>query len=232
METIKSVVSSKEDLNALIDQLWPGGLTVIKNRAFLGGEFILHAFVYYSKIKGIPLIIEDVFDTLPIYMKHLEIMGVYIDKSDVNVIKVGGIQEYGNILGKIKFENDPNVYQRKIEKKLQEIMSKGRYIHLVLGLERFLTLQNDVHSTYILLSLIRQKLGDPRSINVYLVEPSVLESVNFNPLPMLEDMATSVIELEDDEELIRIKLVKSVFTLLNNKRYIIVSPREILRWWT
>ncbi|ASI98241.1 DUF257 family protein [Thermococcus celer] len=242
METVKAVMSSGRDLNALMDKLLPGGLTVIENRAFLGGEFVLHALVSYSKTRNIPLIVEDIFDTLPVYMKHLEIMGVSIDERDVNVIKVGGTQEFGNVLGRINFENDPGVYQRKLERKLEEVKPNGRYIHLVLGLERFLTLQNDVYSTYILMSLIRQKLGDTNllsqklgnseDINVYLMEPAVLENTNPNPLPMLEDIATSVIELENDGELIRLTLYKSVLALLSNKQHIIVSPREALGWWS
>ncbi len=148
------------------------------------------------------------------------------------MIKVGGAQEAGNVIARIRFENDPHVYQRKIDQELQKVVGDGVYIHLVLGLERLLFLQGDVRSAYTLLGLIKQKLGDKRRINVYLVEAPIMETLDFNPLPMLEDIATSAIELTSEGELIRMKFRKSVFTLLMHKEYVLISPRETLRWWS
>ncbi|ASJ08561.1 hypothetical protein A3L11_04665 [Thermococcus siculi] len=227
----KPVLTTKNDMDSLLGQIWPGGMTIIENSASFGGEFILHSFIHYSKRKGMPLVVEDIFDTLQIYATHLELMGVSLKNEDMKVIKVGGVEEVGDVIGRIQFENDPHVYQQKLEDELRKVETKGPYIHLVLGLERLLALQDSAYSTYTLLNLIRRKLGDKRAVNVYLIETSIVEGLRFNPLPMLEDIATSVAELLDDGELIRIKLRKSVFTLTMQKAYILVSPREILRWW-
>ena len=232
MEALKKpVLITEKDLDELLEQIWPGGTTIVENRASLGIEFALHAFIQYSKKKGIPLIVEDIFDTLPVYMTHLRLMGVRVNDSDVKVIKVGGTQETGDVIAKIKFGNDPYVYQEKIDRELRKITGDSMYVHLVLGLERLLVLQGDVRSIYTLMGLIKQKLGDERRINLYLVETPIIETLDFNPLPMLEDLATSVIELQDEDELIDIKLKKSVFTLLMHRDHLLVSPREILRWW-
>ncbi len=228
----KPVLVTKEDLYTMVEQIWPGGTTIIENRGALGAEFVLHAFIQYSKRKGIPLIVEDIFDTLPIYMRHLRLMGVSINDRDIMVIKVGGTQEAGNVIARIRFENDPHVYQRKIDKELQKVVGNGVYIHLVLGLERLLFLQGDVRSTYTLLGLIKQKLGDRRRVNVYLIEAPIMETLDFNPLPMLEDIATSAVEVTNEGELIRMKFRKSVFTMLMHREYVLVSPRETLRWWS
>ncbi len=228
----KPVLVTKKDLDAMVEQIWPGGTTIIENRGALGAEFVLHAFIQYSKRKRIPLIVEDIFDTLPIYVGHLKLMGASVEEKDITVIKVGGAQEAGNVIARIRFENDPHVYQRKIDQELQKVVGDGVYIHLVLGLERLLFLQGDVRSAYTLLGLIKQKLGDKRRINVYLVEAPIMETLDFNPLPMLEDIATSAIELTSEGELIRMKFRKSVFTLLMHKEYVLISPRETLRWWS
>jgi len=233
MESLKKpILITKKDLDTVLDQIWPGGTTIIENSASLGAEFILHAFMEYSKRRRIPVIIEDIFDTLPVYLAHLEFMGLRFKDSDVRVIKVGGSQEAGNVLAKINFENDPYVYQRKINQALGRIVPEGPYIHLVLGLERLLFLQDDVHNMYTHLALIKQKLGDERKINVYLIERPIVESIPYNPLPLIEDIATSVVELTDEGEgVIRIRLKKSVLTILMNKEYLLISPREVLRWW-
>jgi hypothetical protein len=226
----KPLLTTKEDMENLLEQIWPGGMTLIENSSSFGAEFILHSFIHFSKSRGIPLIVEDIFDTLPIYLAHLELMGAPIDESDVKVIKVGGSHNVGEVLGRIRFENDPYVYQQKLKDELKKININGTYIHLVLGLERFLALQEGLYHTYTLLSLIRQKLGNESSMNVYLVETPVLSELSFNPLPILEDIATSVAKLMDEGELIKIDLKKSVFTLLRHKDYFLVSPRDVLRW--
>jgi len=226
----KPVLTTGEDMDGLLEQIWPGGMTLIENESSFGAEFILHSFIHFSKSRGIPLVVEDIFDTLPIYLTHLELMGAPIDESDVKVIKVGGSHEVGDVLGRIRFENDPYVYQQKLNGELKKMKVDGTYIHLVLGLERFITLQEGLYHTYTLLNLIRQKLGNERSMNVYLVEAPILRDLSFNPLPILEDIATSVAKLTDEGDLIKIDLKKSVFTLLRHRGYILVSPRDVLRW--
>jgi hypothetical protein len=227
----KPVLITEDDMDELLEQVWPGGMTVIENSSSFGVEFILYSFVQFSRRKGMPIVIEDIFDTLPLYAAHLELMGTPINESDINVIKVGGRHEFGNVVGKVKFENDPYVCQRKLEQNLKKIKCKEPYIHLVLGLERLIALQEGFYSTYTLLNLIKHKLGNKESTNVYIVESSVLESLKFNPISILEDIATSVVEMEDEGELLKLRLKKSVFTLLMHKEYILVSPREILRWF-
>ncbi|QDA30746.1 hypothetical protein FH039_02765 [Thermococcus indicus] len=233
MEALKKpILITKKDLDAMLEQIWPGGTTIIENSASLGAEFTLHAFMEYSKRRRMPIVIEDIFDTLPVYLAHLEFLGVNPEGFNIRVLKVGGSQEAGNVLAKINFENDPHVYQKKIDQELKKIVPDGPYIHFVLGLDRLLFLQDDVHNMYTHLALIKQKLGDERRINVYLIEKSIVERIPYNPLPLMEDIATSVIELTDEGEgVIRIRLRKSIFTLLMNKEYLLISPREVLRWW-
>ncbi|WP_297420572.1 DUF257 family protein [Thermococcus sp.] len=230
MELKKPVLTTAEDLEKLIENIKTGGLTIVENSSVFGTEFTLYFFKAFSEKNGIPLVIEDIFDTLPVYATHLKLMGFSPGMKDVNVIKVGGSQEVGNVVGRIEFEEDPNVYQRKLERELEKL-SYERYIHLVLGLERLLVFQKGIYNTYTLLNLIRRKLGSRRSKNVYIIERPVVEKLKFNPLPFLEDIATSVVQLSDEEELVKIRFRKSPFTLLAHKGHILISPREIVRWW-
>lgn len=228
----KVTLVTKKDLNAIFDQTRDGGVTIIENSAPLGVEFVLHALIEYSKLKGIPLIVEDIFDTLPVYLTHLELMGVSFEYTDINVIKVGGSQEACNVLAKARFENDPHMYMSKLGQELEKIIPEGDYIHLVLGAERFLCLQNDAHTIRAILSSIKQKLSEERGMSIYSIEKPLIPNLPFNPLPLLEDAATSVVELtEDVGGIIRIRLKKSALTLLMRTEYMLVSPREVLRWW-
>ncbi len=230
MELEKPVLTTMEDMEKLISHIATGGLTVVENSAALGAEFTLYFFREFSEKSGMPLLIEDIFDTLPVYETHLELMGFPLGMKGVDVIKVGGSQEAGRVISRIEFEEDPNVYQGKLERELEKLPYE-KYVHIVLGFERLLVFQKGIYNTYTLLNLIRRKLGNGRSKNVYIIERPVVEKQEFNPLPFLEDIATSVVQLRDEEELIRIRFRKSLFTLLARKSSILVSPREIIRWW-
>ncbi len=227
----KPVITSMDEILDLISHFEPGAITLVENSSSFGGELVISTLVEYSKKKAVPLVVEDIFDTLPLFLTHLKLLGTQIDESQLKVIKVGGTQEVGNILGRISFERDSYVYKSKLEEELKKIRGKGPYIHLVVGLERFLAFQRDLHGTYSFLSTIKEKLGDDEGINIHLVETSVLGNLEFNPLPILEDIATSVVELEDNGDLMKVILKKSVLTLLMNKGVILISPKEVLRWW-
>lgn len=228
----KITLVTKKDFNAIFDQTRDRGVTIIENSAPLGAEFALHMLIEYSKLRGIPLIVEDIFDTLPVYLAHLKLMGVSFEDSDIKVIKLGGSQETGHVLARVRFENNPHIYQRKIDRELERAIPEGDYIYLVLGLERLLYLQNDARTIRTILSSIKQKLGDERGMSIYLIEKPLIKELPFNPLALLEDAATSVVELtEDVGGIMRIRLKKSALTLLMRTEYMLVSPREVLRWW-
>lgn len=230
IELKKSVLTTMEDMEKLIERITTGGITVIENSSAFGAEFALYFFKEFSEKSGIPLLIEDIFDTFPLCTTHLELMGFSLKTEGINVIKVGGSQEVGNVIGRIKFEEDPNVYQRKMERELEKLPYK-RYIHIVLGFERALMFQRGVYNIHALLNVIRGKLGDTRSKNVYIIEIPVVRGLEFNPLPLLEDIATSVVHISDEDELVRIRFKKSLLTLRMRKNSILVSPREVVRWW-
>ena len=228
----RPVLLTRKDIEAMFDQVLERGVNLIENSASLGAEFALHLVMEYSKSRKIPIIVEDIFDTLPVYLTHLELMGVSVEDSDMRVIKVGGNQEAGNVLARVCFENDPHIYRRKIDRELEKIIPEGDYIHMVLGLERLLSIQNNAHTIHAILSPIKHKLCSDRGRSVYIVEKPLMENLPFNPLPLLEDVATSVIELVDEGEgVIRTKLKKSQLKLVMQKQAVLVSPREVLRWW-
>lgn len=226
----KPVLTTAEDMENLLGKITTGGLTVVENSSAFGIEFSLYFLKVFSEKSGIPLLIEDIFDTFPVYAKHLELMGFSMRTEDVDVIKVGGSQEVGRVIGRIKFEEDPNVYQMKLERELEKVPYE-KYVHIVLGLERLLMFQRGIYNVHTLMNIIRGKLGSGKSKNIYIIEVPVLKKLEFNPLPLLEDIATSVVHLSDEDELVKIRFKKAILTLRTRRDRILVSPREIIRWW-
>ncbi len=232
MESLKTTIIAKNNLDLMFDHVQHGGIEIIENSTPLGVEFALHSIIEYSRHKGIPLIVEDIFDTLAVYLSHLNFMGINFEDSDIKVIKVSGGQEVGKVLARIRFENNPYVYRKKIDQELDRVIPEGKYIHLVLGLERLISLQNDPHTVRAILSLMKEKLSEERGMSIYIIEKSLVENLPLNPLPLMENVATSVIELTGEKrELIKIRLKKSRLALLAHTEYLFISPREVLRWW-
>lgn len=146
------------------ENLKPGSLVLIENISSPpGAKLSFYALLKVSKEKGIPLIVEDIFDTLPIYVKHIELMGFYVPSESINVIKVAGIDSVGNVVEKLSFEADPNFYIPKKERAVSKIVGDNTppHILLILGLERLLMFQRNLRDLYPIVRYFRENLNSP-----------------------------------------------------------------------
>lgn len=203
------------------ENLKPGSLVLIENISSPGAELSFYTLLKVSQEKRIPLIVEDIFDTLPIYVKHIELMGFYVPLESINVIKVAGIDSVGNVVEKLSFEADPNFYIPKKERAVSKIVGENTpHILLILGLERLLMFQRNLRDLYPIVRYFRENLNSPNRATVSIIETPVLNSIKPNPLPMLESVASSVIELymENGALIVRPKKALSLFTV-NAERF-------------
>ncbi|BAD85798.1 hypothetical protein, conserved, DUF257 family [Thermococcus kodakarensis KOD1] len=215
--------------------LKPGSLVLIENISSPGAKLSFYALLKVSKEKGIPLIVEDIFDTLPIYVKHIELMGFHVPSESINVIKVAGIDSVGNVVEKLSFEADPNFYIPKKERAVSKIVGDNTpHILLILGLERLLMFQRNLRDLYPIVRYFRENLNSPNRATISIIETPVLNSIKPNPLPMLESVASSVIELymENEALIVRPKKALSLFTV-NAERFKVSLGDivEVLREW-
>ncbi|WP_054841322.1 DUF257 family protein [Thermococcus peptonophilus] len=139
----------------------PGSLVLIENSTSLSAELSFYALLKISQKNGIPLIVEDIFDTLPIYIKHLELMGFYVPLESINVIKVAGIDGVGNVVEKLSFEADPNLYIPKKEIVISKIVGENAHILLILGMERLLMFQRNLRDLYPIVRYFKENLDSP-----------------------------------------------------------------------
>jgi len=214
-------------LKELLKSLRTGGVSLVENDSFVGMEIALYTILTYANVQGLKVTVEDMFDTFPVYVKHLEIMGLDVNLDDVNVIKVGGTRNLGNTILRINPNEDPGVYVRKLERALRD---RGRHLYLNVGLERYLAFQGSSNSIYSLIQAITSNLGANERFNIYAVDIPILRDLETNPLPLLEEMATSVLLLEGRGDYMRLKLKKSHLTLTYGVDEAIVSPAEVVSW--
>ncbi|NJE26675.1 hypothetical protein E3E22_08610 [Thermococcus sp. MV5] len=188
-------MESLKDIFKLIDEVKFGENVLIEYYRSFIPELTTLGLLYYAREKGLPVVIDDNFDALHVIQKHLEFVGIKEDFKDVFVIKTGGKREVGNVVTRIKFVSEPAIYIKNYEDTGRAIFSKlERSINIVLGLERLFAFVSSVSEFYALLLSIQSFLGNKRRKSFYLINKDVASSSEFNPLPELERVATTVIE--------------------------------------
>ncbi|WP_297550512.1 DUF257 family protein [Thermococcus sp.] len=224
-------VASKNDVLSMFNSVQFGGLTLVENYSSIGAQLTLYTLLNHSYNLGLPVLVEDIFDTFAGYVKHFDIMGLMPPMEHVGVLKIGGIDEVGNVVDKIQFEADPALYLQKKEKAIAKAMGDEKYVYIVTGFERLLGFQRDIKGVYVIVNHLKETLGNEKRMTLNIIEGNVIKGFPTNPLPLLEGVATSVIELHDHGDMFLLKFRKSIFTLLEGRDEVFLQPSDIMEWW-
>ena len=224
-------LASREDVVNLFGSVRFGGLTLIENYSAVGSELTLYALLNYAYEKGLPVLVEDIFDAFAGYIRHFDVMGITPPLEHVGVLKIGGVDELGHVVDKIQFEADPALYLQKKERAIERAMGDDRYVYIVTGFERLLGFQRDVKGVYVIVNHLRESLGNEKRMAFNLIEGNVINGFPTNPLPLLESVATSVVELHDHGDMLRLRFRKSMFTLLEGRDEVFLQPPDVVGWW-
>ncbi|NJE05920.1 hypothetical protein E3E36_07130 [Thermococcus sp. M36] len=188
-------MNSIEDLLRAIDAVKPGETVLVEYYPSYVPEFVTLALLMYARRKGMPVVIDDNFDALHVIQKHLALWGIREDFRDVFVIKSDGHVDVGNVIARIKFSDSPDVYVRKYEDIGRELLSSiGPSVNIVLGFEKIFAFIHSVREFYLVMTRIQKFLGNPRKA-FYLVNKETAEALEFSPLPEMERIASTVVEI-------------------------------------
>ncbi|ALV63326.1 hypothetical protein ADU37_CDS16270 [Thermococcus sp. 2319x1] len=188
-------MESLEEVFKLVDKIKFGEIVLVEYYRSFIPEFMTLGLLYYGKSRGLPVIIDDNFDSLHVIQKHLESLGIGEDFRDALVVKTGGKRNVGNVVTRVKFVSEPVIYIRNYEEAGVAVFSKvEKSINIVLGLERLFSFVSSVSEFYTFILAIQSFLGNEKRKAFYLVNKDIASSIQFNPLPELERMATTLIE--------------------------------------
>ena len=184
-----------EDVFTLVDKVKFGEIVLIEyHRSFIP-ELTTLGLLYYGRTRGLPVIIDDNFDSLHVIQKHLEFVGIDEDFRDALVVKTGGKRNVGNVVARVRFVSEPAIYIRNYEEASKAAFSKvDKSINIVLGLERLFSFVSSVSEFYAFVIALQSFLGNEKRKAFYLVNKEIASSIPFNPLPELERVASTVIE--------------------------------------
>ncbi|HII61816.1 TPA: DUF257 family protein [Pyrococcus horikoshii] len=204
-----------------------GETILVENDSPLGIEALTSYILEYAKQEKLPVLIEDILDTFPIYIKHLKLMNRELDLSSVNVMKIGGVEDIGNVVSRLKLESDPSIYISRYTAEFSRVASKENFIDMIFGVDRLFTLDDTGVLTYEILASMKQYSTRKDRLAFYFVEKKIIENIPTNPLLALEDIGTSVLMLNQERDILIIKFVKDAWSIKSKVKEIKISIEDL-----
>ncbi|AIF68658.1 hypothetical protein PAP_01080 [Palaeococcus pacificus DY20341] len=182
------------ELELIFSNLKPGETVLIEYDSISSPELLLYIISRYCEKRGIQVIIDDIGDTLAEFITRLEIIGLPTDKLlKTDVIKIGGYRKLGNVVDRVeidKYTLDFKYYGKIYDKwRANENIS----FNPVLGIHKlFLVAENN--EAIRLVRNISTFVGNKTRIALYFINKQSMERRNPEIVPLLEEVATSVLE--------------------------------------
>ncbi|ASA77009.1 DUF257 family protein [Thermococcus sp. 5-4] len=162
-------------------------------------DFMVLLLKRYADDRGHPFVVDDNLDTLHVINEHLKFFGVRNIFDDAIVLKTGGIVNIGNVVGRVKVESEASIYLRRYEEASTKAFSGLREsINVVIGLEKLFAFVEDYRNFYEIISSIDRFLGNRKRKAFYLLDRNICERIPINPLPELEKIASTFLDVRLD----------------------------------
>jgi len=220
---------TKEMLFDIIDAPPFGDLILIEDEISYDSVIATYIFVKYARERGIKIMIDDVLDSLFLVKKQLEFLGIQEDFSDVIVIKTGGKMDVGRVIERIPLETEPVIYLSRYESIANKVFSEGKYINIVLGLERLFAFIQEPVEFYTVMNSIRGFLGKKSRKAFYIIDKNIASTLKFNLIPELEEIATTVAYIRGEYGKGKVTFGKNPFIEFLGKEFE-VSLEKVLQW--
>ncbi len=216
-------------LEDILNEIKFGESTLIECKPSYIPEFSVLAITRYARKKNLPVVIDDNLDMLHTIRTNLGLFGVEEDFRDAHVIKTGGKVEVGNVIRRISMTEAPSAYIQKYKQAAEEAFQNTRKaINIVLGLERLFYFVRSAPEFYMIIISMQEFLGNKSRKAFYIIDKNVAKKAYINPLPELERIMSTVIEVEGKGISARLFFKKSASAKFRGKS-IEVTTDELLR---
>jgi hypothetical protein len=155
--------------------------------------------------------VDDVLDTLYVYKTHMELADIDTGiLEDVKVIKTGGRLEVGNVIKRFRVSDIMSLIQ-EFEANYEALLSEMEHaIVPVLGIERLFLLADSKIEVLALVNMLTRYAGSRRRTAFYFTNVDVLKNSVPYVVPLLEELATTVLQIHKKGEEIIPKVEKSI----------------------
>lgn len=187
----------------------PGEIVLVEEKSLINPVDIFLSIINWAKKNEYRILIVDLYNKIDLYLKLMKLHNLPIKSifEGITVVEIGVRKKYYEIeISKlIDVEGELASLTLEYRKIYEEIVSKQFTVIILLGIDKFL-LFRDSASTFI--DILKEFLGDKRRIAFYLVNVDVLKCISPDPTPLLEEIATTIIEFKSEDEFIFKKLFK------------------------
>ncbi|AEC51683.1 hypothetical protein PNA2_0768 [Pyrococcus sp. NA2] len=155
-------------------------------------ELFLYHLVTSS---GLPVVIDDVLDTYYEFYTRLKVSGVDVTPlEDVRVIKMGGTRDVGKVLGRLNISK--YIISEKEYMAIIKQIGEYPFLNPVLGVHKLVLLGNILENMNIV-KMVSNYVGNKERVAFYFINKNVILKHSPPLLDLLEEVATSVIEVTD-----------------------------------
>ncbi|NJE00614.1 DUF257 family protein [Thermococcus sp. JdF3] len=209
-----------EELFRIVDMVQSGESVLVKYHPSYAPEFLVLLLMEYGRKRDVPIVIDDNFDSLHVIQKHLRFWGIEEDFNDALVVKSGGRINVGNVIASVEFSSEPLVYIKKYEETMKNALAEiNDSINIVLGLERLFAFINSPREYYLFITELQKMLGNTKRKAAYLMNTEVASTLEFNPLPELEYIASTVVEITPTPVSAKVTFLKTPVRELLGREY-------------
>ncbi len=203
---------AEQGFGFIFSKMRAGETVLIEYSSASSPEVLLYVMGKYCQQKNIPMIIDDVADTMVEFLTRLELMGLSVERfQNVAVIKIGGHRISGKIVGKIDIEKyflDPQYYIPVYER----VRPSKMVCNPVLGVYKLFlinTIKEFGEGGIRLLRNISKYVGNTTRIAFYFLNHDLMKSKFPELLYLFEEISTSIMQWERKGSVFQLKVVKS-----------------------
>jgi len=198
------------------ENLWnllkPGETILIEYSARSTPFIVFYSLIQWAKNNDFEILIDDILDTLYAYKVQLSLAGIDLDLfSDVLVIKESGRVEVGRIVGRMGLR-DSAIYWSEYNKIMRPIFERAKrlIINIILGIEKLFVLADSKREILNNINNILSWTGNTKRITFYFINTDLVNTLGIGVLPLLEELASTVINVDKNEGRVKLLITKSI----------------------
>lgn len=185
-------------ISTLLEDLKFGESILIEHSSTAPVHILFYELIKWAELNSYPVLIDDFLDSLYLYEKHIKLSGLLTKPiKAAMVIKLGGILEVGNVIGKVSV-SESTILQKEYDSVFEKVPHE-RFLNIVVGFDKYLLLLQDKKEFLSSLHDILKYVGNKRRIAFYFINQDLIEVAAPAALPILEEGFTRVVRIGRNE---------------------------------
>ena len=200
-------------LQKLWDSLKMGEIVLIERTDIKDQYLGVHHMIEWGMDRGYRILIVDVMDSFHLIKAKAGLRGLKTGIfNDVDVIKIGGKVQVGNVIEWIEDIVEPVIVVGKFREAYEKYLNENKKtLVMVIGLEKLILASEIIpKNVHVMTWLVSRYVGDPRRLSVLFVKRYAFDKGNQELLGLLEDISTTVIKISSKEKTTEFNIVKAI----------------------